>query len=248
MARYWSLLKKELRTSRMGFFILLFSIVAWDVFLSTRSNSWDKTLIFVLSFVPVVVLPFYAFVSGFSSFREEWQDKTIYLLLSLPVRGITLTSVKLLSVFIEILVFVTIIFIGVMMFGQKAFPVTMPYQLLIQGGLILSIAMLMLATMSQFAYLAGRLFERFQWLVSLWVFILLWWGIGRLFSLFSYLLKWLPDIQVKSWQISGIWDYLGEGTVPPTFSIHSAALVAVILSYLIIFLLGSWFLEKYAEI
>jgi len=247
-SRYWSLLKKEFSASKSSFILLLFLIIIWDLFLLTRQNVWDKTLIFGLSMTPIIILPFYALVSGFFSFREEWQKKTICFQLSLPVRGVTLTSVKLLVVLIETVIFITIVFTGGMIFGKNVLPAPIPIQGSIQIGLILAMVTLVLTTMSQFAYLAGRLFHRFRWLISIWVFLLTGWGISRFSGYLAISLSWIPDVQLNGWLLSGVWQYLGENSSPLTIGIRGPVLAAWLFSYLIIFLIGSWFLEKYIEI
>ena len=110
-SKFGSIFKGELKNSLGSIILLLSLVILWDLYLYLRRDSWDITLVFVLSFLPIIFLPFYALVSGFYMLREEWRKKTITHLLSLPVKGITLTSIKLLTIWIETVIFIVVIFI-----------------------------------------------------------------------------------------------------------------------------------------
>jgi len=85
--------------------------------------------------------------------NEEWRKKTIAQLLSLPVKGITLTSVKLLTVGIETVVFIIMVFIGVIIFSKIALLDPLPIPALFQLGTLLLIITVLVTILSQFAYL-----------------------------------------------------------------------------------------------
>ncbi|HCU22602.1 MAG TPA: hypothetical protein DF698_06915, partial [Candidatus Atribacteria bacterium] len=158
-SKFGSLLKDELKNSMGSIILLLALVIVWDLFLYTRRDIWDVTLVFILSFLPIIFLPFYALVSGFYLLREEWRKKTIARLLSLPVKGITLTSVKLLIIWIETVIFIVVIFIGVITFSKIALLEPIPNQVLWQLGILLSVISILVAILSQFAYLVGRVFR-----------------------------------------------------------------------------------------
>ena len=246
-SKFGSLLKTELKNSLGSTILLLALIIIWDLFLYTRQNSWDKTLIFILSFLPIIFLPFYALVSGFYMLNEEWRKKTIAQLLSLPVKGITLTSVKLLTVGIETVVFIIMVFIGVIIFSKIALLDPLPIPALFQLGTLLLIITVLVTVLSQFAYLVGRVFRYLQWLVSLWTFLLAGWVIIRYSGLLAPYFSFVPNFQLNSWFLSGIWQYLGNANVSPYIKIHGPTATALLLSFLLIFFLGSWILENYVE-
>ena len=244
-SKFSSLLKNELKNSLGSIILLLALVVVWDLFLYTRRDIWDITLVFILSFLPIIFLPFYALASGFYLLREEWRKKTIAHLLSLPVRGITLTSVKLLILWIETVIFIVVIFIGVITFSKIALLEPIPNQVLWQLGILLSIISILVAILSQFSYLVGRVFRSGGWLISIWTFLVFGWVIIRYSGLLVPYLSFIPNLQLNGWFLSGIWQYLGDVTALQTINIHGPTATAFFLSFFFLFLFGSWILEKY---
>jgi len=244
-SKFSSLLKNELKNSLGSIILLLALVVVWDLFLYTRRDIWDITLVFILSFLPIIFLPFYALASGFYLLREEWRKKTIAHLLSLPVRGITLTSVKLLIIWIETVIFIVVIFIGVITFSKIALLEPIPNQVLWQLGILLSILSILVAILSQFSYLVGRVFRSGGWLISIWTFLVFGWVIIRYSGLLVPYLSFIPNLQLNGWFLSGIWQYLGDVTAIQTINIHGPTATAFLLSFFFLFLFGSWILEKY---
>ena len=244
-SKFGSIFKGELKNSLGSIILLLSLVILWDLYLYLRRDSWDINLVFVLSFLPIIFLPFYALVSGFYMLREEWRKKTITHLLSLPVKGITLTSIKLLTIWIETVIFVVVIFIGVIMFSKIALLEPIPNQVLWQLGIILSIISILVAILSQFAYLVGRVFRYGGWLISIWTFLVTGWAIIRYSGLLVPYLSFVPNFQLNGWFLSGIWQYLGDVTALQAIKIHGPTTLAFFLSFFVIFLLGSWILEKY---
>ncbi|NLJ48916.1 MAG: ABC transporter permease subunit [Candidatus Atribacteria bacterium] len=240
-----SLFKNELKNSLGSIVLLLSLVILWDLYLYLRRDSWDITLVFILSFLPIIFLPFYSLVSGFYLLREEWQKKTIAHLLSLPVKGITLTSMKLLTIWIETIIFIVVIFIGVILFSKIALLEPIPNQVLWQLGLILSIISVLVAILSQFAYIVGRVFRHGGWLISIWTFFAFGWVIIRYSGLLVPFLSFVPNFQLNGWFLSGIWQYLGDATALQTIKIHGPATLAFLLCFFIVFLFGSWILEKH---
>ncbi|HAX98930.1 MAG TPA: hypothetical protein DCY12_08620 [Candidatus Atribacteria bacterium] len=244
-SKFGSLLKDELKNSMGSIILLLALVIVWDLFLYTRRDIWDVTLVFILSFLPIIFLPFYALVSGFYLLREEWRKKTIARLLSLPVKGITLTSVKLLIIWIETVIFIVVIFIGVITFSKIALLEPIPNQVLWQLGILLSVISILVAILSQFAYLVGRVFRHGGWLISIWTFLVFGWVIIRYSGLLVPCLSFIPNLQLNGWFLSGIWQYLGDVTALQTIYIHGPTAAAFFLSFFLLFLFGSWILEKY---
>lgn len=244
-SKFGSLLKDELKNSLGSIILLLSLVILWDLFLYIRRNSWDITLVFILSFLPIVFLPFYALVSGFYMLREEWRKKTITHLLSLPVKGILLTSIKLLTIWIETVIFIAVIFVGAIMFSKIALLEPIPDQVLWQLGILLSIISILTAVLSQFAYLVGRVFRYGGWLISIWTFLVTGWTIIRYSGMLVPYLSFIPNFQLNGWFLSGIWQYFGDVTALQAIKIHGPTTMAFLVCFFLIFLLGSWILEKH---
>ena len=228
--------------------LLLVFVGVWDLFLFSRQDSWDKSLVFILSFIPIIFLPFYALVGGFYTLHEEWRKKSIVQLLSLPVRCITITGTKLLAVWLESVVFIVVTFIGAILFNKKANLDPIPIQVLIQYGLLILITAILVSILSQFSYIIGRVFRRIRWLISIWVFLLTGWGIFRYYGYLNPFFSFVPNIQLNSWFLSGIWQYLGDTSTPQTIQIHGPTTTVLLLSFILVFFLGSWVLKKYTEV
>lgn len=243
-----SLFKDEMKNSLGSIVLLLSLVILWDLFLYFRRDSWDRTLVFILSFLPIIFLPFYALVSGFYLLREEWRKKTITHRLSLPVKGITLTSMKLLTIWIETVIFITVIFIGAIIFDKIALLEPIPNQVLWHLGIVLSIVSILVAVLSQFAYVVGRMFRYGGWFISIWTFLVSGWTIIRYSGLLVPYLSFVPDFQLNSWFLSGIWQYFGDTSTPQNIKIHGPTALAILLCFFVIFLLGSWILGKYVII
>ena len=99
MKRWWSLVKKEWRSSWTVVLLALVAVCGFDAWLAFKAPVWSGTinreLAFGLSFIPFAGIGISAFVIGYLIMRYEWRDRTSLRLLSYPVRGIEIILAKL---------------------------------------------------------------------------------------------------------------------------------------------------------
>ena len=183
-SKSWTLYKKELVSARVFLLIFTGAILLWQLFLVSKRNIWPSEALVALSWLPLAVLPLWVMWNAFNSFRHEWNGNTIYLLLSLPLQGWKISLAKLLAVLSEFTFYTLIIIFGNLIFFKpelslivKELPIEITLSNIISLGvkvyaLLYWFPIATLGVLIQFASLAGRLVERFQGLLSAWVFFL----------------------------------------------------------------------------
>lgn len=252
--RSWiSLFKKEIRGMLFTILVAVLLVTAWEVYLTTKINSWPLGLTFGLGFIPFVIFPLIMLVNGYQSFRQEWKNDTIYLLKSLPRSGKELVSAKLVS---NILVYVilTLYTFGLHMFFHWAQVKLVLKQMPEPTSSIVSTRMIVFLVItylvmgiipyiiSQFSYLVSCVFNRLRWLISIVVFILSHYLLIRLGGFISRLFNWMPDIPLDvTW--SGPY-----GSEVTTMYLGSGPIIASLLILIGFFLTGSWILEKQLDV
>ncbi|MGM0438636.1 MAG: ABC transporter permease [Bacillota bacterium] len=250
MKSFISLYKKEIRA--MFFFVVvsILIVLAWELFLFYKSSVWPSELILGLSFLPTSFFPLIMLWQGYQSYRHEWKDDTIYMLLTLPSPGWKISLAKLAAGFSYYLTVVLFTALMIFLINDKSFISQLPTYIsrsyIYKTSLLLGIAYIIFGMtpyiLSQFSCLVSRFYSRFKGLVSIVVFILTNYLIYRIASVISPIFNWLPNIPVKGFNVS-----MGEVTFQ-TIYINSAPIVSILLMILFIFFLGSFLLEKYLEV
>lgn len=247
---YWMLFKKEVMQALPMFGLFVLGIVAWQVFLFTRFGTWPPDMVVVLAVLPAGAIPFWLLWRSYSSLRQEWTGNHMYLLLSLPTPGWYITSVKAIVVTLEVVAYglVTMGGFTVLSVASGLLPDNF-WQLVRPTGSVVLLTILWLigsplawAIVVQFSYIAGRLASRAGGFISVLTFCLSGWFIARVSALLEPLLRWLPEVAIR-----GQSSHDG-GLVQTMVSIHPAPAVGVAISVLILFFLGSSFLERDVEL
>lgn len=248
---FWRLYKKEIEASRSFFLISTAIILIWQFFLaSSRRGVWPVEAIFILAWFPFGFLPLWFMVDTFNSYRQEWNGNTIYLLLTLPVKGWEISGAKLLASFTK-LVFSSLLVVGgnflILSHEMRSFLEVLPEGIpildtTVKACLLYLGAMLILGITIQFSFLAGRLVDRFQGLLSVWVFFLTQWITSRWVQLTAPAFKWIPYLTFK-------WEMIKDGIKESQFvEIDMAPVASLIIITIFIFLAGSWLLERELEV
>lgn len=250
MKSFISLYKKEIRA--MFFFVVvsILIVLAWELFLFYKSSVWPSELILGLSFLPTSFFPLIMLWQGYQSYRHEWKDDTIYMLLTLPSPGWKISLAKLAAGFSYYLTVVLFTALMIFLINDKSFISQLPsyisrsYVYKTSSMIVIAYIIFGMAPyiLSQFSCLVSRFYSRFKGLVSIVVFILTNYLIYRIASVISPIFNWLPNIPVKGFNVS-----MGEVTFQ-TIYINSAPIVSILLMILFIFFLGSFLLEKYLEV
>ncbi|MFW6381258.1 MAG: ABC transporter permease subunit, partial [Bacillota bacterium] len=95
MKACYHLYKKEINSLMFLQSVILLLIFGWFFFLYYKAPVWPAPVIFGLGFLPLTFLPLLMLWQGYHSFKKEWENDTIYYLLSLPRRGWQLILPKL---------------------------------------------------------------------------------------------------------------------------------------------------------
>ncbi len=235
----WTLWKKDMYRARFGFAVIVISIAAWNLFLYLQQMDWSKDVILILSLAPLVTLPFFAFINGFTFLRREWNNKSIVQLHKLQVKSANILASKLLTLYVQIVLFTFLVLFCIMfIWKQPAFSHFSTGSVII-FILIFSALLTGLGVISQFSYVAGKMVKKSSWLVSLWVFFLTLWGVMKLTQYLLPLFVWFPSLPVQM-------DFLNQSGLQ-SLVIDTSPLGALTSSIVLIFLLGVWLLEKYVE-
>ncbi|NLB73828.1 MAG: hypothetical protein GX795_07345 [Firmicutes bacterium] len=100
MKRWWSLVKKEWRSSWTIILLALVAVSGFDVWLAFKAPVWSAGinggLAIGLSFIPFAGIGIATYVIGYLIMRYEWRDRTSLRLLSYPASGAGIISAKLL--------------------------------------------------------------------------------------------------------------------------------------------------------
>lgn len=101
MKRWWSLVKKEWRSSWTVVLLALVAVSGFDAWLAFKAPVWsvgiNGGLAIGLSFiVPFAGIAIATYVIGYLTMRNEWRDRTSLRLLSYPASGAAIISAKLL--------------------------------------------------------------------------------------------------------------------------------------------------------
>ncbi len=203
------LLYKDLKLNR--FFLIFLPVITglWHVFLTSRPGLWQgmPPAAIPLAFLPLILLPFWALLVGFNSWRQEWREKTIFLLGTLPVSGIKLVTAKLLALLALVIIILVVFIISLIVFIdmtiiQESIGLNMFF---IEGAKILLLFLFfitIIAVLTQWTYITSRLVERFSGLAAFLIFFISAWGIVRAGALLQPVFAWVPLITFSDFTIT----------------------------------------------
>lgn len=257
MRAWWNLYKKELYNLAFFSVVIVLLVLAWEVFLLYKADSWMGDIAVGLSFLPFFLYPLLALLLGYNSYRQEWKEDTQYFLLSLPRRGweIGLAKTAAAMTFYIAICLLTILLIVVFHHSYFArefmeFNYMGMYEPGFFRGVVFRLSLLYLLygltlyIMAQFSQLVSLFFDRFRGFITIVVFIFSHYVIFRGTTLLAPLFRWVPDIPVYNYIYS-----LEEGVARSyDITIGSGPFVAFLLMFSGLFLLGSWILEKQLDV
>ncbi|MGM0411436.1 MAG: ABC transporter permease [Bacillota bacterium] len=250
MRSWFTLYKKELRSIFFFLLVSILVILGWELFLFYKSSVWPRELILGLSFLPTSFFPLIMLWQGYQSFRHEWKDNTIYMLMSLPRKGWQITLAKLATGFTYYISVTLFTALMILIVNDKSIIPSLPpyitkefiYRSTFLGSFAYVIFGMIPYILSQFSCLVSRFYSRFKGLISIVVFVLTNYFIYRVASIISPIFNWLPNIPLK-----GFTQSMGEISYH-TIYINSAPIISLLLMVAIIFYLASLLFEKYLEV
>ena len=239
-----SLLKKEIRQANILYIVSILIIAVWQWFLITRTDNWPAGLSFGLGFIPLFFLPIIMIFMGYTSYRGEWNNDTIYLLKILPRRGYEINLAKFIPAFTYYLL-ISAVLITVNIFFHQGLISQMfseapeivgqeiSKQFLVLAYSSYLITGLQLYLITQFSYIIASFFNRFRLLISILVFILSNYLILRIGGFLNYLFNWLPDFPATIFMESP------AGVTETTIYIGSAPFIVILVMMTGLFFLNS---------
>ena len=218
MRAWWNLYKKELYNLAFFSVVIVLLVLAWEVFLLYKADSWMGDIAVGLSFLPFFLYPLLALLLGYNSYRQEWKEDTQYFLLFLPRRGweIGLAKTAAAMTFYIAICLLTILLIVV--FHHSYFA----------------------REFMEFNYMGMYEPGFFRGVV----FIVSHYVIFRGTTLLAPLFRWVPDIPVYNY-IYSLEEGVARSY---DITIGSGPFVAFLLMLSGLFLLGSWILEKQLDV
>lgn len=198
---------KEVRSFLPVYGIFAVAVAVLHLFIMLRGLGWqDGTILGLSLLLPFLFLSAIAVGTGFYQLFAEWRTNSIYLLLSLPLRGWKVMTAKLSAVLA--LLYLTLLANGisfaVFLFGamnkQTELPDDIPEVLpdvlntLFNLCWMYALTVIFLIALVQFAFLCGQLVAKFKWLVVIGAFFAALYLVLRIGPPVSKLLEWLPEI------------------------------------------------------
>ena len=252
MRSFFELYKKEIRSIAFFLLVSVLIIFAWEMFLLYKSRAWPRGVAFGLSFLPLSFLPLIMLWQGYQSYRKEWKNKTVYMMMSLPRAGWQIGLSKFaasLTYFLAVF-FITVIMIIFVNINDSSVLSMLPSyitpQYIYKSGFLAGIAYILFSMMpyilSQFSSLISRFYSRFRGLISIVVFVLSNYLVYRIASFIAPIFNWVPNIPIE-----GFSDTMGQVNVH-TIYINSAPLITLFIMYIVVFYIGSLIFEKYLEV
>ena len=186
MNMFYQLYLKDLYDIRTELFLSLILVFAADlaIFFRVRDPGLAQTLAVLAVLIPVTV----SFVSAIRILIKEWTNKTIYLMMSLPVRGIMVLGAKfsalmtqyLISTLAAIALGASVIFARIPNFMETLPPKLEIYKVCLCIYALVLWFMAYLVSLIFLSQMTSRLFRKFQGLISLGVCLLLEWGSSKM--------------------------------------------------------------------
>lgn len=252
---FWSQLKKELMSLRGDVLLPIGGFLIWTVFLHTRMTVWEPWLPAGLAWLPMLFIPIWIVWNGIQLYHAEWGANTHYLMLSLPVRAWRIWLPKLTALIAGALLLAAAVSVLALTLAPRALALSDDLRVIVRAlptGWLLSTSLkigaamlgvgLLLAIITQFAYLFSRMFERFQWLLMAWTWILSSWLMERFVELVEPLFRWLPDAQFHVLEMGD------HGFVLRAVTLDSAPIVATAVFAALLLLLINVVIEQALEV
>ncbi|TYP78208.1 hypothetical protein [Paenibacillus methanolicus] len=243
-----NLFRKEMKSLFPLFAVYGIAVTAAQVIVKFKSGGWGTDAPLVISLLmPLLFAAVLTIGAGYFQLSTEWRTNTIYLLLSLPIRGWKVLTAKLVALMVLLvgtLLWVSGSFSLILLrsmwktlFSDQVFG-EIPLTMLNVAGNSLWMCLLtivLFVMLAQFAFLCGQLVTRFRWLVALAAFFAGLWLIFRAAPLLSMLLAWLPDIRFG-------------GELDDVIYLHSGMFVALVLLAAGLMWLNGYLFEKVVEV
>ncbi|ANE46605.1 hypothetical protein SY83_10345 [Paenibacillus swuensis] len=204
---FQNLFKKEARSILPVYGGYALVVVFVHILILYRSHAMEYDAIWIAGvLLPLIFIALITIGIGYYQLHVEWRTNSIYLLLSLPVRGWKVLLAKLAAALAMLLA--TVFGVGISyvvillritwndLTANGPILETTPYLINISLHLfwMCALAIVFLLLLVQFTFLCGQLAAKLKWLIMLCAFGGMLWLVLRLSPVLSDLLLWLPDL------------------------------------------------------
>ncbi len=198
---------KEVRASLPLYVVFCAAVLLLHLLFLYKKDDWDQNLIPAFTLLlPYLFAGALAVGMGYYQLHSEWRSNSVYLLLSLPVRGWKVLAAKLsasLALLVATSAWIAGSFAATLLPSQwrelnaddqavDAFPTLFSLAANSLWMYLFFVALFIIVV--QFAFLCGQLVARFKWLVVFASFFAALWLILRINPLLSDALRWTPEI------------------------------------------------------
>ncbi|MFD0674630.1 hypothetical protein [Cohnella sp. GCM10027633] len=213
---------KELRGALPLYAVFCGAVLLLHLFLLYKNDDWDQAYISSFSLLlPYIFAGTMAVGLGYYQLHAEWRTNTVYLLLSLPVRGWKVLAAKL-SATIALLA-ATSLWIAAS-YAATLLPtnwreMNMNDQVTESFPSLLNMAanalwmylffVAFFIVVVQFAFLCGQLVARFKWFVVFVSFFAALWLVIKLNPLLSDALRWTPEMMIGGNELEKLYMHSG---------------------------------------
>ncbi|MBO9597236.1 MAG: hypothetical protein J7559_05375 [Cohnella sp.] len=209
---------KEARAALPLYVVFCAAILLLHLLFLYKKDDWNPDYIpaFTL-FLPYLFAGMLAVGLGYYQLHSEWRSNSVYLMLSLPVRGWKVLAAKLaatLALLAATSLWIAGSFAATLLPSQwrelnadeqvaDAFPALFNLAAHLMWMYAFFVALFIVVV--QFAYLCGQLVARFKWLVVFAAFFAVLWLIMRLNPLLSDALRWAPEIIIGGSELDKVY-------------------------------------------
>jgi ABC-type transport system involved in multi-copper enzyme maturation permease subunit len=200
LKKFLKLYSKEMRELRPEILVVLIATLVLDLLFYFKARQF-LGMIIGPSMMMLGLAAFLPFISSFKLLGREWNSNTIYLLLSLPVKGGSILGSKLLALLTQYLIGTVVVTTGGITLAYLLFPepglaetlrqaqaagIDTRLQTIISSGalfyLMSLVGMAYVIAISFFSQLLGKLVTRFSGLMTAIVFIATFWLMNKLMT------------------------------------------------------------------
>lgn len=198
---------KELRGNGPLYAVYAILVVLLHVLLLYKRESIPDDAMGVLALLlPFLFVSAMAIGSGYYQLHVEWRTQSIYLLLSLPIRGWKVLTAKMAAVVTLLLLSLlwtglsfSIILLRVQwtkLASDEEFMEMLPtiIHMVLNSAWMYGLTILFLLALTQFTFLCGQLVAKLKWVVMIAAFFGMLWLFLRISPALSGLLQWTPEI------------------------------------------------------
>lgn len=229
-----------------GVFAVLVVLLHAVLLYKRHSLPGDSILVFALV-IPFLFASAIAIGLGYYQLHTEWRTNSIYLLLSLPIRGWKVMTAKLAAV-------MTLLAISLVWMGasfslillrlkwaelmenvnqSETWPIF--FRIVFNSAWMYLLILLFLLSLTQFTFLCGQLVAKLKWVFMICAFFGALWLFLRVSPLLSGLLLWMPEI------------VFGDGGSDTTY-LHSGPFIVLLAACVGLTALNGYIFEKEVEV